>query len=92
MRGLGKTKHIHFVGVGGIGMSGIAELLLNLGYVVSGSDIKVSAVTERLSNLGGRIFSSHSKENVEGADVVVYSSAVPEDNPEIMKPGKHTSP
>jgi UDP-N-acetylmuramate--alanine ligase len=85
MRGLGKTKHIHFVGVGGIGMSGIAELLLNLGYVVSGSDIKVSAVTARLSNLGGRIFSSHSKENVEGADVVVYSSAVPEDNPEIIE-------
>jgi UDP-N-acetylmuramate--alanine ligase len=85
MRGLGKTKQIHFVGVGGIGMSGIAELLLNLGYGVSGSDIKGSAVTERLSNLGGRIFSNHSKENVEGADVVVYSSAVPEDNPEIVE-------
>jgi UDP-N-acetylmuramate--alanine ligase len=85
MRGLGKTKQIHFVGVGGIGMSGIAELLLNLGYGVSGSDIKGSAVTERLSNLGGRIFSNHSKENVEGADVVVYSSAVAEDNPEIVE-------
>jgi UDP-N-acetylmuramate--alanine ligase len=83
MRGLGKTKRIHFVGIGGIGMSGIAELLLNLGYEVSGSDIKVSSVTSRLSNLGGRIFSDHRKNNVEGADVVVYSSAVPEDNPEI---------
>ncbi|MBN2032165.1 MAG: UDP-N-acetylmuramate--L-alanine ligase [Deltaproteobacteria bacterium] len=85
MRGLGKTKHIHLVGVGGIGMSGIAELLLNLGYVVSGSDIKVSAVTARLSRLGGRIFSDHSRKNVEGADVVVYSSAVQEDNPEICE-------
>jgi UDP-N-acetylmuramate--alanine ligase len=83
MRGLGKTKRIHFVGVGGIGMSGIAELLLNLGYEVSGSDIRVSSVTSRLSKLGGKIFSDHSKNNVEGADVVVYSSAVPEDNLEI---------
>jgi UDP-N-acetylmuramate--alanine ligase len=83
MRGLGKTKRIHFVGVGGIGMSGIAELLLNLGYEVSGSDIRASKVTSRLSSLGGKIFSAHSKNNVEGADVVVYSSAVPEDNPEI---------
>ena len=85
MRDLGKTKHIHFVGIGGIGMSGIAELLLNLGYEVSGSDVKASAVTARLSILGGRIFSNHSKHNVEGADVVVYSSAVPEDNPEIIE-------
>ena len=85
MRVLGKTKHIHFVGVGGIGMSGIAELLLNLGYEVSGSDIKSSAVTERLSNLGGRVFPRHSKKNVQGADVVVYSSAVGEDNPEIVE-------
>jgi UDP-N-acetylmuramate--alanine ligase len=85
MRGLGKTKRIHFVGVGGIGMSGIAELLLNLGYEVSGSDIRESNVTSRLSSLGGKIFSNHSKDNVEGADVVVYSSAVPGDNPELIE-------
>ena len=85
MKTFGKAKHIHFVGVGGIGMSGIAELLLNLGYEVSGSDIRESAVTQRLSQLGGKIFSGHSKENIEGADVVVYSSAVPRDNPEIRE-------
>jgi len=85
MKGLGKAKHIHFVGIGGIGMSGIAELLLNLGYEVSGSDLKGSAMTDRLSKLGGKIFSGHREENIEGADVVVYSSAVPWDNPEIVE-------
>jgi UDP-N-acetylmuramate--alanine ligase len=85
MKSLGKTKHIHFVGVGGIGMSGIAELLLNLGYEVSGSDLKESAVTARLSQLGGRIYSGHDTRNIEGADVVVYSSAVSKDNPEILE-------
>jgi UDP-N-acetylmuramate--alanine ligase len=85
MKSFGKTKHIHFVGVGGIGMSGIAELLLNLGYEVSGSDLKESAVTARLSQLGGRIYSGHDTRNIEGADVVVYSSAVSKDNPEILE-------
>jgi UDP-N-acetylmuramate--alanine ligase len=85
MKVLGKTRHIHFVGVGGIGMSGIAELLLNLGYAVSGSDIKVSPVTERLARLGGEISQGHDPGNVGGADVVVYSSAVPVDNPEIRE-------
>ena len=85
MKSLGKTKHIHFVGVGGIGMSGIAELLLNLGYEVSGSDLKDSAVTARLSQLGGRIYTGHDTRNIEGADVVVYSSAVSKDNPEILE-------
>ena len=85
MKSLGKTKHIHFVGVGGIGMSGIAELLLNLGYEVSGSDLRQSAVTARLSQLGGRIYSGHDTKNIEGADVVVYSSAVSKDNPEILE-------
>jgi len=80
----GKTKHIHFIGVGGIGMSGIAELLLNLGYRVSGSDLKSTPVTDNLAKLGGRIFQGHKEEHVEGADVVVYSSAVGEDNPEII--------
>jgi UDP-N-acetylmuramate--alanine ligase len=85
MRTFGKTKHIHFVGIGGIGMSGIAELLLNLGYEVSGSDIQDSAATARLEKLGGKIVSGHRTENIEGADVVVYSSAIPNDNPEILQ-------
>lgn len=65
-------------------MSGIAELLLNLGYEVSGSDLQSSPITARLADLGGKIFSNHKGENIEGADVVVYSSAIPEDNPEIV--------
>ncbi len=81
----GKTKHIHFVGIGGIGMSGIAELLINLGYKVSGSDLKDTATIKRLASLGGHIFNEHESENVTGADVVVYSSAVGRDNPEILE-------
>ena len=84
MKQFGKIKHIHFVGVGGIGMSGIAELLINLGYKVSGSDLKNTTVTKRLASLGGTILKGHSKDHVEGADVVVYSSAVQTDNPEIL--------
>lgn len=85
MKILGKTKHIHFVGIGGIGMSGIAELLINLGYSVSGSDMKDTHVIRRLERLGGKIFSGHKAENIEGADVVVYSSAVSFKNPEITE-------
>jgi len=85
MKILGKTKHIHFVGIGGIGMSGIAELLINLGYTVSGSDVKGSKVIKRLESLGGKVFIEHGAENIEGADVVVYSSAVSVDNPEIVE-------
>ncbi len=85
MRPFGKARHIHLVGIGGIGMSGIAELLLNLGYEVSGSDIRESSVTRRLTELGARIFTGHSGDNVEGADVVVYSSAVSLENPEIAR-------
>ncbi|MDP6178520.1 MAG: UDP-N-acetylmuramate--L-alanine ligase [Desulfatiglandales bacterium] len=85
MKSFGKAKHIHFVGIGGIGMSGIAELLLNLGYEVSGSDIQDSPVIGRLHDFGGKIFSGHKKENIERADVVVYSSAVSGDNPEIVE-------
>ena len=85
MKTFGKVRHIHFVGIGGIGMSGIAELLLNLGYKVSGSDIRDSKVTERISRLGGKIFLNHKKENILGADVVVFSSAVPGNNPEILE-------
>ena len=84
MTTFGKVKQIHFVGIGGISMSGIAELLLNLGYNVSGSDIKSSSVTKRISSMGGKIFNKHRAENIENADVVVYSSAVSPDNPEIV--------
>lgn len=79
-----KKYHIHFVGIGGIGMSGIAELLINLGYSVSGSDIKKTDITERLSRIGGIIFEGHDGKSVTGADVVVISSAVKPDNPEVV--------
>ena len=78
-----KKYHIHFVGIGGIGMSGIAELLINLGYTVSGSDLRTSDITERLQVLGGTIYEGHRAEQIAGADVVVYSSAVDESNPEV---------
>ena len=79
-----KKYHIHFVGIGGIGMSGIAELLLNLGYTVSGSDLRSSDLTERLRSLGGIVHEGHAAEQIEGADVVVVSSAVRSDNPEVQ--------
>ena len=82
---LGKTRQVHFVGIGGIGMSGIAELLANLGYVVSGSDARRSAVTDRLESLGVRVSAGHAAANVGDADVVVYSSAVKPDNPEVVE-------
>ena len=85
MKRFGNTKKIHLVGIGGIGMSGIAELLLSLGYGVSGSDLKDSPETSRVTDLGGEVFSSHKREHIEGADVVVYSSAVSDDNPEIVE-------
>src|SRR6478735_4997562 len=80
-----KIQRIHFVGIGGIGMSGIAEVLINLGYKISGSDLKSSAITERLAELGATIFEGHRAENIAGAEVVVVSSAVLSDNPEIME-------
>jgi len=80
-----KIQRIHFVGVGGIGMSGIAEVLLNLGYKISGSDLKSSAVTQRLAAMGAQIFAGHGSENVAGADVVVTSSAILRDNPEVTE-------
>jgi UDP-N-acetylmuramate--alanine ligase len=79
-----KKYHTHFVGIGGIGMSGIAELLLNLGYKVSGSDLKASDITQRLQTLGGVIFEGHQADQISGADVVVTSSAVSNDNPEVL--------
>ncbi|PYX40169.1 MAG: UDP-N-acetylmuramate--L-alanine ligase [Acidobacteria bacterium] len=80
-----KIQRIHFVGIGGIGMSGIAEVLLNLGYKISGSDLKSSAVTERLASLGATVFGGHAAENVGGAEVVVNSSAISSENPEVAK-------
>ncbi len=80
-----KNKQIHFVGIGGIGMSGIAELLLNLGYKVSGSDLNSSLITEHLRKQGGTIFQGHQAEQIAGADVVVTSSAIGEDNPEVAE-------
>jgi UDP-N-acetylmuramate--alanine ligase len=79
-----RYQHIHFVGIGGIGMSGIAEILLNLGYRVSGSDEKRNEAVERLERMGAKAFTGHHASNVEGAHVVVYSSAVPRDNVEVQ--------
>src|SRR5271154_3642324 len=83
-----KIQQIHFVGIGGIGMSGIAEVLLNLGYKVSGSDLKSSAVTQRLAGLGAMVFEGHRAENVSGAEVVVTSSAISVENPEVTEAHK----
>lgn len=79
-----RVKNIHFVGIGGAGMCGIAEVLLNTGYSISGSDIRTSAVTNRLQKMGATIFIGHEEKNITGVDVVVSSSAVKEDNPEIQ--------
>jgi len=92
MRPLGSVKNIHFVGIGGIGMSGIAELLLTLGYQVSGSDLKESTATLRLRELGARIHIGHNASNLEEPDVVVYSSAVPPENVELLEADKRGIP
>jgi UDP-N-acetylmuramate--alanine ligase len=78
-----RIKHVHFVGIGGIGMSGIAEVLLNLGYKVTGSDLRATSITDRLERCGATVFPKHAAENVKGAHVVVTSSAVHSSNPEI---------
>jgi UDP-N-acetylmuramate--alanine ligase len=79
-----KIKHLHFVGIGGSGMSGIAEVLLNLGYVISGSDLTSNTASQRLTGLGVKINTVHDEKNISGADAVVISSAVKEDNPEVI--------
>lgn len=89
---LGKTRRIHFVGIGGIGMSGIAEVLINLGFEVSGSDLRGSDITKNLEKLGAVVHISHHPENVVGADVVVYSSAVNATNPELVEAKKNSVP
>lgn len=80
-----KPQHLHFVGIGGIGMSGIAEVLLNLGYKISGSDLKLGPTTERLAQLGARIYEGHAASNVAGAKALVVSSAVDVRNPEVQE-------
>jgi UDP-N-acetylmuramate--alanine ligase len=87
-----RIKRIHFVGIGGVGMCGIAEVLLNQGYDISGSDIRVSPVTQRLADLGAQIFIGHQEANVRGAHVVVVSTAVTEENPELMAARAHRIP
>src|SRR5882672_4169724 len=79
-----KIQRIHFIGIGGSGMSGIAEVLINLGYKVSGSDLKETEVTRRLKSLGAAIFIGHKASNMEGAHVVVTSTAVDAENPEVI--------
>ena len=80
-----RPQHLHFAGIGGIGMSGIAEVLLNLGYRISGSDLKLSATTDRLASMGATIFEGHAAANVAGASGLVVSSAVNEQNPEVRE-------
>jgi UDP-N-acetylmuramate--alanine ligase len=80
-----RRQHLHFTGIGGIGMSGIAEVLLNLGYRISGSDLKLSPITERLAGMGATVFEGHNAANVAGARALVISSAVDEQNPEVQE-------
>jgi UDP-N-acetylmuramate--alanine ligase len=87
-----KVKNIHFVGIGGIGMSGIAEVLINLGFNVSGSDLVSNATTKRLEGFGAKLYQSHATENLGEADVVVVSTAVSERNPEVMAAREHHIP
>src|SRR3954470_23539886 len=79
-----KPQQLHFTGIGGIGMSGIAEILLNLGYQISGSDVKLSPITDRLASLGARISEGHAAENIVGAKALFVSSAIDESNPEVQ--------
>ena len=79
-----RINRIHFVGIGGVGMGGIAEVLINLGYEVQGSDLRENSVTRRLAGLGARVVIGHDAAHISEADVIVVSSAVPEDNPEVV--------
>ena len=87
-----RIQHVHFVGIGGIGMSGIAEVLVNLGFRVSGSDLKRSNVTDRLQQMGVEFFEGHSAENVGRPHVVVRSTAVRDDNPEVVEANRRAIP
>jgi len=85
-------KKVHFVGIGGIGMSGIAEILISRGFKVSGSDMNLTEVTERLEELGAKIYKGHSAENIKDVDVLVYSAAVKQDNPELIEAKERNIP
>ncbi len=87
-----KYRVIHFVGIGGVGMSGIAEVLFNLGYEVKGSDLRESETTKRLVAMGIKVYIGHRQENIEGAHVVVISSAVSADNPEVVSAKRMSVP
>lgn len=89
---MGSIHHVHFVGIGGVGMGGIAEVLINLGYAVQGSDVKQNPITERLASLGAKIFIGHDSGHIATADVVVVSSAIAPDNPEIVKATRQRIP
>lgn len=89
---MGHIQHVHFVGIGGVGMAGIAEVILGQGYQVSGSDLSENALTKRLRNLGARVFCDHRAENIQGADVIVRSSAVSWDNVELLAAQNHHIP
>lgn len=87
-----KSKKVHFIGIGGVSMSGLAEILLEAGYSVSGSDMKASSATDMLSKLGAEVFIGHDGKNLDGADLVVYTAAVSEDNPELLEAKKLSIP
>ncbi len=89
---MGAIHHVHFVGIGGVGMGGIAEVLINLGYAVQGSDVRQNLITERLASLGAKIFIGHDSDHIGTADVVVVSSAIAPDNPEIVKATRQRIP
>ena len=78
-----KYKHVHFIGIGGISMSGLAEILLNKGYEVSGTDNKYNRITKRLKDLGANIYINHQKENIAGADLIIYTDAISNNNIEL---------
>jgi UDP-N-acetylmuramate--alanine ligase len=92
MLGFQKNNKVHFIGIGGIGMSGIAEILLDMGYQISGSDITISAITDKLKSKGAAIYTSHDEENLDHVSLVVYSSAIDEENPEIKAARKNKIP
>ena len=87
-----RDKHIHFIGIGGEGMSGIAEVVVNVGYQVSGCDLRHSDVTRRLQELGARVYEGHDASHLQGVDFVVYSAAVSRSNPEIVEAQKRGIP
>ncbi|MGP1930417.1 MAG: Mur ligase domain-containing protein, partial [Arsenophonus sp. ET-DL12-MAG3] len=87
-----RVKHIHFIGIGGAGMGGIAEILVNEGYEISGSDLLPNIITQKLIEFGVKIYFNHKPENIENACVVVVSTAIPENNPEILAARKERIP